>query len=120
MKPGDISADRNTLEMDIQLREACAANGNRVEFDFSDAFWTVIHSNVTDDTQETTQETTRDGIIRLLRENPEFTRRDLARELNRGDATIKEHLANLQEEGLLKREGATKKGRWVVIKKSGR
>ena len=65
-------------------------------------------------TQETTQETTKESIIRLLKENPKYTKQDLMGILNRSDATIKEHLANLKKEGKLKRVGSTKAGYWSV------
>ena len=37
--------------------------------------------------------------------------------LNKADATIKEHLAKLKKEGVLKRIGSTKSGYWVVEKR---
>ena len=59
-------------------------------------------------------QTTRDKIIRLLQEHPKYTKQDLMTILNKGDATIKEHLAKLKKEGLLKRVGSTKSGYWEL------
>ena len=64
--------------------------------------------------QETNQETTREKIIGLLKLNPKYTKEDLKRELNRGDSTIKEHLANLKKDAIIKRVGSTKSGYWEV------
>ena len=67
-------------------------------------------------TQETTQETTRGKIIRLLKKNPHYTRDQLAVLTDRSDATVKEHLANLKKDGIRKRIGSTKTGYWEVKK----
>jgi len=54
---------------------------------------------------------TRNSIGKIKSHN-----QDLIKILNRGDATIKEHLANLKKEGVLKRVGSTKSGYWEVNK----
>ena len=63
---------------------------------------------------ETAQENTREQIVTLLKENPKYTKNDLMRILNKADGTIKEHLANLKNEDILKRVGSTKNGYWEV------
>ncbi len=35
--------------------------------------------------------------------------------LDKGDSTIKEHLANLKEDGVLKRVGGAKGGHWEIV-----
>ena len=35
--------------------------------------------------------------------------------LNKGDATIKEHLSNLKKAGILKRVGSNKSGHWMIV-----
>ena len=62
----------------------------------------------------TTQETTRDKIIELLKDNPKYTKRDLMSALGKADSTIKEHLSKLKKEGVLQRIGSTKSGYWKV------
>lgn len=54
-------------------------------------------------------------ILELLRENPKYIKEDLMKILNKGDGTIKGHLADLKKEGKLKRIGSTKAGYWKVI-----
>lgn len=66
-------------------------------------------------TQKTTQKTTKEKIFELLKQNPKMTRAELKTVLGKGDATIKEHLANLKKEGRLTRIGSTKSGYWKVI-----
>jgi ATP-dependent DNA helicase RecG len=64
--------------------------------------------------KETAQENTREQIVTLLQENPKYTKNDLMKILNKADGTIKQHLANLKNEGILKRIGSTKNGYWEV------
>ena len=73
-------------------------------------------------TQETIQEIaqkpetgTKEKIVKILKLNPGYTRSDLAVILNKGDATIKEHLEDLKEKGVIRRVGSTKSGHWEVI-----
>ena len=75
-------------------------------------------------TQETTQETTQEAtprtkelVLELLDNNPNFTRRDLSHNLNVSETAIKQHIAKLKAEGRLKRIGSTKAGYWQVIEK---
>jgi ATP-dependent DNA helicase RecG len=73
-------------------------------------------------TQETIQETTQErplgeiqkDILKLLRREPKCTSQELAVTLNRGAATIKQHIAKLKAVGLLERIGSTKAGYWKV------
>ena len=74
-------------------------------------------------TQETTQETTQEvslgntqrDIIRLFKENSKCTRQDLVRVLGKSDAAIKEHIAILKKNGVIKRHGSSKGGYWEVV-----
>lgn len=90
----------------------------RLEVDDDSSFVQIklIKTKTTQETiQETTQETTKDKIIGLLKENPNYTKQDLMKLLDKADATIKEHLSNLKKEGRLERVGSTKSGYWKVI-----
>ncbi len=92
----------------------------------SGAFWVTLSADGKMRTQKTAQktaqkhcsdkkETTRDKIILLLKENPELTIKNLMQKLNKADGTIKEHLAKLKKEGLLKRVGSDRNGYWEVV-----
>ena len=102
-----------------RIKKLCKAHGIQ-EPEFSEIQKgfkvTVFKYPLKETTQETTQETTKDKIIHLLIENPNYTKQDLMRLLNKGDATIKEHLSRLKREGRLDRVGSTKSGHWKVIK----
>ncbi len=54
-------------------------------------------------------------IIDILVANPHCTRAELCSMLDKSDGTVKEHLANLQERGILQRIGSDKAGFWKVL-----
>ena len=64
-------------------------------------------------TQKTTQKTTQ-KIIELIKGNPIITRRELAELIGLSEDGIKYHLTILQKNGLIKRIGPDKGGRWEV------
>ena len=63
----------------------------------------------------TTQETTQERILTLLRENPRLTRKVLAVRIGITPDGVRYHLANLRKAGRIRHVGATKKGRWEVL-----
>ena len=63
----------------------------------------------------TTQETTQERILALLREYPELTGKDLADHIGITPDGIKYHLSKLREAGRIRHVGPTRKGRWVVM-----
>jgi ATP-dependent DNA helicase RecG len=65
--------------------------------------------------QETAQENTRSKIIKLIKLNAYITKDELRFELKKADGTIKEHLSKLKNDGIIKRIGSTKSGKWEVI-----
>jgi len=67
-------------------------------------------------TQKTAQKSTREHILELLQHDGKMTRDDLAEATGVSANAIKQHLANLQKDHLLKREGGRKHGWWRVIR----
>ena len=72
--------------------------------------------------QETTQETysmlneTQLGIIRLIKDNPSITQKEIAKKLDITRDDIKYNINVLKEMNIIKREGSTKKGTWKILK----
>lgn len=54
-------------------------------------------------------------IIELLREEADFTRKEIAERLGCSDSTIKRALQSMVEKGAIKRIGSNKKGEWIII-----
>ena len=64
----------------------------------------------------TTRETVKEEIIRLMKEYPEITAKEMAIQLHVTEDGIRFHIKNMKKEGILKRIGSTKKGEWEVLK----
>ena len=76
-------------------------------------------------TQETTQETTQeieieksipDQIVALMEIEPRVTARKIAEHLGISFDGVRYHIKKLKARGVIKREGSTKSGKWVVLK----
>jgi len=65
--------------------------------------------------QKTTQKTTKEQILELLKEDKKLTRNTLAQFVGVSPDTIKQHLSKLQNDKLLKRVGGRKDGYWEVL-----
>lgn len=52
-------------------------------------------------------------ILRLLKDNPKVSYRNLAKKLEINDSAIKKHLENLKQAGVVERVGGTR-GYWLV------
>ena len=84
----------------------------------------ILNDNAT--AQETTQEiaattqetttTTQERILALLRAEPEITRRRLAERVGITPDGVRYHLNKLRAAGAIRHVGATKSGRWEVLK----
>ena len=77
-------------------------------------------------TQEATQETTQENyamlnetqihIIKLIKENPSITQKEIAKELEMTRDGVKYNMNVLKEMSIISREGSTKKGKWKILK----
>ncbi|NLL29391.1 MAG: winged helix-turn-helix transcriptional regulator [Bacteroidales bacterium] len=55
-----------------------------------------------------------EALIDLLRLEPHLSVRQLAKRLNRTENSIRYHLRKLTNAGVIKHEGPTKSGKWVI------
>ncbi len=79
------------------------------EFLFSHTYLDSISSGTT------TQETTQEQIVALLRKEPTITRKTLATRIGITSDGIKHHLAKLKKAGRIRHVGPTNKGHWEVL-----
>jgi ATP-dependent DNA helicase RecG len=92
---------------------------------FEEGFGADTQENAQENAQEApkkhprnTQETPRNiqnEIIEAIKNNPSITRKELEVLLGRTPDSIKYHLAQLTKKGIVKHEGATKSGKWIII-----
>ena len=71
-------------------------------------------NDTTKEVIETTQETTQEKIIKLLKANSRLTRKDLATLTNLTEDGVKYNLAVLKKRGKIEHYGSTKNGYWEV------
>lgn len=64
----------------------------------------------------TTQETTQERILAAIQAKPEITQKELAQSIGITLDGIKYHIKNMTKLGIIKHEGSTKAGKWVIIK----
>ena len=58
----------------------------------------------------------REKILRLLKDHPDFSARKLSAEIGISDKAVEKHLSKLKAEGLILREGPDKGGKWICRK----
>ena len=65
---------------------------------------------------ETTQETTQERILAAIQAKPEITQKELAQSIGITLDGIKYQIKNMTKQGLIKHEGSTKAGKWIILK----
>ena len=63
-----------------------------------------------------TQETTPEKILAAIQAKPEITQKELAQSIGITFDGIKYHIKNITKSGIIKHEGSTKSGKWIIIK----
>ncbi len=69
---------------------------------------------VRETSQETSQETNQEKVVSLIRRNPSITQTAIARQLGISRSGVRYIMDQLQQKGMLHREGSTKKGKWIL------
>ena len=57
----------------------------------------------------------REKIIQILKEHPDYSARKLAETIGVTPKAIEKHLARLKADGIIQREGPDKGGRWRIL-----
>ena len=90
--------------------------GGKPRFIEGDQFVAVIPlPSETELSEKTTQETTQERIVDLLRTDPSITRRELAVKIGIGPDGIKYHLEIMKSAGRIRHVGPTKGGHWEAL-----
>ena len=59
---------------------------------------------------------TQDEIIKLIKQDPNITQKEMAKILKISREKVKYHIAVLKKTNIITREGSTKKGSWKILK----
>jgi predicted HTH transcriptional regulator len=71
--------------------------------------------NVPNDVPKNVPKKREEKIISFIKDNPHITIEQLSKKCDVSDKTIKRDIAKLKKEGVIKREGGSKKGVWIVL-----
>lgn len=103
-----------------RVRDACKTNSNNIHFNFTDAFWVTIETNVTDNVVDSVVDSVVDNrlkkIIELVTEDNQISASQMAKILNITSRTVQRDIGKLKNQNKLKRVGSEKGGHWVVVK----
>lgn len=72
-------------------------------------------ANDTNDTKNDTNDTNETIAIRLIRENPAITQKELKDKMQVSLATVKRLMAELQKDGKIQRKGSSRSGTWMIV-----
>lgn len=109
-----------------RIHDECQAAGVRVEFEsISTGFLLTFYRpkweqgeglKKGDSTREITREKTREKILQAIRENASVTTEGLSKVSGLTEKGVEWNIKKLKDEGLLRRVGSDKGGRWEVLK----
>ena len=114
-----------------RVQKELMENGNgKAVFDFSLVTAFKVIENISEKYldegfgAETTQEKPKKSprnieveILEIMQYNPNITRKELAKLFNRTEDSIRYYIRKMTDAGIIKHEGATKSGKWVIINK---
>ena len=85
--------------------------------EFKVTIWRKEHLKSTQKDENSTQISTQEKILNILRNHPQTSRKELAKIIGITEAGIKKQLAKLKKEGMIERIGADNGGHWKVVSK---
>ena len=98
-----------------RVKDACDANRNRWSFNFTDAFWLTIESNLLENVPENVPENRINSIIEWIKADEQISMLELSKKIGVNHKTIKRDIQQLKAAGILKRIGPAKGGYWQII-----
>ena len=106
-----------------RISKACAESGVKVTFKvlksgFLVTFYRKPANDLSPSAREETRGKTRDKILALIKRNPQITVEQLAKLTGVSAKGVEWNIARLKAEGLLKRSGSRKAGRWDILRKN--
>ena len=58
---------------------------------------------------------TREAILGMINQNAKVTSTQMAKSLGINRSAVSKHLKKMQEDGIIKREGPDKGGKWIIL-----
>ncbi|WP_455026087.1 winged helix-turn-helix domain-containing protein [Oribacterium sinus] len=79
---------------------------------------TILPCPITKTTTKTTMK--QKEIIKIIAENPHISAKEMAEKFNLTVDGVRYHLNKMRKAGLIRYEGSTKLGQWVIMKLNGK
>jgi predicted HTH transcriptional regulator len=103
-------------------RDACAGNGNNVEFRFTDAFWITMHSNQKDTDRvpdRVTEHLTENqqALLNLIAQDSTVSMLQMSEHIGISKRKVLDNINKLKAMGIIIRSGSKKGGHWQIIDK---
>lgn len=100
--------------------DACEANKNTLEFDFTDAFWITLNSNKTEDNVGdnvggNVVDKRLMKVVEIIKANNSISAKEIASLIGVTSRTIERDVEKLKASNKIKREGDERSGYWKVI-----
>jgi ATP-dependent DNA helicase RecG len=99
----------------LALKEA---NLPTVQYELNPVYVKAVFPRQAEGWEKTTQETTQEIILQLIKNNPSITRNELSDKTGISPDGVKYHLDLLKKAGIIRHTGPTKKGKWELLKDS--
>jgi len=102
-----------------RVKDACKANNNIVKFDFTDAFWLTIYSNIEKlkkDVVDNVVDKKLSEALNLIKQNSRISASMIAKEIKVSVHTAQRYISELKQNNIIKRMGNDKGGHWEIIK----
>ena len=119
-QPAEFNVNLITaFKVDVRVSQSYAnENGGKTGGDVVGNIVENIVENITENIVDSIVEklsTTRAKIVRIIWKNPNATAQSISKEINIASRNVQEHLRKLQEQGVVRRIGPDKGGRWEII-----
>lgn len=54
-------------------------------------------------------------ILKVIQENPALSRKKIADAIGEKYSTVKYYMESMKKSGIIKREGSSQKGKWIIL-----
>lgn len=95
-----------------QNEDSSAENSIELEYSNTEKQKNDMRSSI----ESSAENSIENQILNLLCQQPEITQQEAADQLGYSKAWIRKIMKKLQQDGILRREGSTKKGLWIVLR----
>lgn len=110
-----------------KIKDSCKKAGNpmpeyTIKRDDIMVMFKSLVSGADQGTNQATDQANQDGvnpvvarILKVLRENPTLSQKKIADAIGERHSTVKYYMESMKKSGIIKREGSSQKGKWIIL-----